>query len=89
MKDKVTKYVVTPVLVGSMVVTGYSTVKMKYVSHQNEKLKKELETKVEAPPIVYNVTVEDIEEINRKNVDLIVYESDFSSYTMDMVDNTI
>ncbi len=89
MKDKVTKYIVTPVLVGSMVVTGYSTVKMKYVSHQNEKLKKELETKVEAPPIVYNVTVEDIEEINRKNVDLIVYESDFSSYTMDMVDNTI
>jgi hypothetical protein len=89
MKEKITKYVITPVLVGSMVVTGYSTVKMKYVQHQNEKLKRELETKVEAPPIVYNVTVEDIEEMNRKNVDLIVFESAFSSYSMDIADNNL
>ena len=89
MKDKVTKYVVTPVLVGSLVVTGYTTVKMKYVEHQNTKLKKELESKVVTPPIVYNVTVEDIEEINRKNVDLIVFESKLTSYTMDVTDDTM
>jgi len=88
MSNKINKYVMTPVLVGSMVVTGYSTAKMKYVEHENNKLKKEMESKVDKP-IVYNITVEDIEEINRKNVELIVFESGFSEYSMDIEDNTI
>ena len=85
--NKFDKYVVGPVLAGSIIVTGYATNKMKTVERENVKLKNEMLNKMDKP-IVYNVTVEDIREINKNNADLIVYESGFSEYKLEIEDNT-
>ena len=84
--NNMTKYVVLPVVIGSITVTGVSTIRMKMVQHENAKLKDKLERKIEAP-VAYKTSIEDIQEINRKNVDMIVYESGYSDYELVLQDN--
>lgn len=82
-----TKYIVTPVIISALSVSGYTTMKMKAVQKENIKLKNEIQNKVDKP-IVYNVTIDDIKEINKKNVELIVYESGPAKYELNLTDNS-
>ena len=81
------RFVVVPVLVSTLAASGGATLKIKSLEAENAKLQKEIEETVKEEPLVsYSKTVEDIREINEENIDLIVYESDYTNYSLDSKD---
>ena len=81
------RFVVVPVLVSTLAASGGTALKIKSLEAENAKLQKEIENTVKEEPLVtYNKTVEDIREINEENIDLIVYESDYTNYSLDSKD---
>ena len=81
------RFVVVPVLVSTLAASGSATLKIKSLEAENAKLQKEIEETVKEEPLVsYSKTVEDIREINEENIDLIVYESDYTNYALESKD---
>ena len=81
------RFVVVPVLVSTLAASGSATLKIKSLEAENAKLQKEIEDTVKEEPLVsYSKTVEDIREINEENIDLIVYESDYTNYALESKD---
>ena len=81
------RFVVVPVLVSTLAASGGATLKIKSLEAENSKLKTEIENTVKEEPLVsYSKTVEDIREINEENIDLIVYESDYTNYALESKD---
>lgn len=81
------RFVVVPVLVSTLAASGGATLKIKSLEAENSKLKTEIENTVKEEPLVtYKKTVDDIKEINEENIDLIVYESDYTNYSLDSKD---
>ena len=81
------RFVVVPVLVSTLAASGGATLKIKSLEAENAKLQKEIEETVKEEPLVsYSKTVEDIREINEENIDLIVYESDYTNYALESKD---
>lgn len=85
------RYIVAPILAGTLAVSGYATAKIKLLQAENAKLKTEIEKTSKPKEVVveYKKTVEDIKEINEKNIDLIVYESDLTNYKLDSEDERL
>lgn len=85
------RYIVAPILAGTLAVSGYATAKIKLLQAENTKLKAEIEKtpKKEVVEVEYKKTVDDIKEINEKNIDLIVYESDLTNYKLDSEDERL
>ena len=89
MKSTKVKLIV-PVLTGTIIVSGYTGIKYKLLEKENNQLKHELEkTNKKDSNISYETTVEDIKEINRKNVNLILYESDYTKYNTKLNDDSL
>ena len=89
MKSTKVKLIV-PVLTGTIIVSGYTGIKYKLLEKENNQLKQELEkTNKKDSNISYETTVEDIKEINRKNVNLILYESDYTKYNTKLNDDSL
>ena len=89
MKSTKVKLIV-PVLTGTLIVSGYTGIKYKLLEKENNQLKQELEkTNKKDSNISYETTVEDIKEINRKNVNLILYESDYTKYNTKLNDDSL
>ena len=81
---------IAPVLTGALIVSGYTGIKYKLLEKENNQLKQELEkTNKKDSNIYYETTVEDIKEINRKNVNLILYESDYTKYNTKLNDDSL
>ena len=81
---------IAPVLTGTLIVSGYTGIKYKLLEKENNQLKQELEkTNKKDSNISYETTVEDIKEINRKNVNLILYESDYTKYNAKLNDDSL
>lgn len=81
---------IAPVLTGTLIVSGYTGIKYKLLEKENNQLKQELEkTNKKDSNIYYETTVEDIKEINRKNVNLILYESDYTKYNTKLNDDSL
>ena len=85
------RYIVAPILAGTLAVSGYATAKIKLLQAENAKLKTEIEKTSKPKEVVveYKKTVDDIKEINEKNIDLIVYESDLTNYKLDSEDERL
>ena len=85
------RYIVAPILAGTLAVSGYATAKIKLLQAENTKLRAEIEKtpKQEIVEVEYKKTVDDIKEINEKNIDLIVYESDLTNYKLDSEDERL
>ena len=84
------RFIVVPVLVSTIAASGGATLKIKSLEAENQKLKTEIENTVKEEPLVtYNKTVEDIREINEENIDLIVYESDYTNYALESKDERL
>lgn len=81
------KFIIVPLLVTALTTTGYTTLKIKTLEKENESLKsaqRENKNTVE-----YNKTVEEIREINKRNIDLVVFESDYTKYSLDVEDSRL
>lgn len=88
MKSLKTK-VVVPVLTGTLIVSGYTGMKYKMLEKENEQLKQEMsDTKNNDENISYTTTVEEIKEINKKNTNLILYETDYSEYKSELKEDS-
>lgn len=81
---------IAPVLTGTLIVSGYTGIKYKLLEKENNQLKQELEkTNKKDSNISYETIIEDIKEINRKNVNLILYESDYTKYNTKLNDDSL
>ena len=81
------KFIIVPLLVTALTATGYTTLRIKTLEKENESLKsaqRENKNTVE-----YNKTVEEIREINKRNIDLIVFESDYAKFNLDIEDSRL
>lgn len=90
MKSTKVKLITVPVLTGTLIVSGYAGIKYKLLEKENNQLKQELNKSngVEENKVTYTTTVDDIKEINRKNADLIVYETKYTKYESEMTDDS-
>lgn len=81
------RYIWAPILIGVLSVSGYSVFRIKTLENENKSLKTKIDEK-DSKSSDYKVTVGDIKEINKDNIDLIVYESDYVDYRLNSNDNT-
>lgn len=81
------RYIIVPILIGTIAVSSYTILKVKHLEKENTNLKNELQDKQETKT-EYKVSVEDIREINKKNADLIIYETDYTNYNLESKDST-
>ena len=81
------KYIIVPLLVTALTTTGYTTLKIKTLERENESLKSA--QKENKDTVEYTKTVEEIREINKRNIDLVVFESDYTKYSLDVEDNRL
>lgn len=89
--NNTTKYIVTPVVVGSLALSGYGYIKIKHLENENSKLKTEIEqsSMEKNKKVTLDVTIEDIHEINKNNVDLVVFETDATEYKIERNENSL
>lgn len=81
------RYIWAPILIGVLSVSGYSAFRIKTLENENKSLKTKIDEK-DQKSSDYKVTVGDIKEINKNNIDLIVYESDYVDYRLNSNDDT-
>lgn len=81
------RYIWTPILIGVLSVSSYSVFRIKTLENENKSLKTKIDEK-DSKSSDYKVTVGDIKEINKDNIDLIVYESDYVDYRLNSNDDT-
>lgn len=81
------RYIWTPILIGVLSVSSYSAFRIKTLEIENKSLKTKIDEK-DSKSSDYKVTVGDIKEINKDNIDLIVYESDYVDYKLNSNDDT-
>lgn len=82
------RYIIAPMMIGAMTFSGYTTTKIKMLENENASLKQEIENKTEQT-VEYSTTVEKVKEINKNNINLIIYESDFTDYNLDVEDKSL
>lgn len=79
---------VVPILIGSIAATGFvANFKIIAKPKQEPKELKSLESNDKY--FVSNKTVDEIKEINKKNIDLIVFESDYTHHNLSITDSGI
>lgn len=81
------RYIIVPILIGTMAISSYTILKVKHLENENNNLKNELRNK-QKTKTEYKVSVDDIKEINKKNADLIIYETDYTNYNLESKDST-
>lgn len=81
------RYIWAPILIGVLSVSSYSVFRIKTLENENKSLKTKIDEK-DSKSSDYKVTVGDIKEINKDNIDLIVYESDYVDYRLNSNDDT-
>ena len=81
------RYIIVPILIGTMAISSYTILKVKHLENENSNLKNELRNK-QKTKTEYKVSVDDIKEINKKNADLIIYETDYTNYNLESKDST-
>ena len=88
---KLRNKIMVPVLAGAIIFSGYGILKYKKIEDENVRLKNELEKNKNSnnTKVSYTTTVDEIKEINSNNVDLVLYESDYTNYETILDDNTL
>ena len=87
---KLRNKIIVPILAGTIIFSGYGILKYKMIEDENVHLKNELEkNKNSNNTKVSYTTVDEIEEINSSNIDLVLYESDYTNYKTVLDDNTL
>ena len=88
---KLRNKIMVPVLVGAIIFSGYGILKYKKIEDENVRLKNELEKNKNSnnTKVSYTTTVDEIKEINSSNIDLVLYESDYTNYETVLDDNTL
>ena len=88
---KLRNKIMVPVLVGAIIFSGYGILKYKKIEDENVRLKNELEKNKNGnnTKVSYTTTVDEIKEINSSNIDLVLYESDYTNYETVLDDNTL
>lgn len=81
------RYIIVPILIGTIAVSSYTILKVKHLENENNNLKSELRDK-QKTKTEYKISVDDIKEINKKNADLIIYETDYANYNLESKDST-
>ena len=83
--------IIVPVLTGAIIFSGYGILKYKMIEDENVRLKNELEKNKNSnnTKVSYTTTVDEIKEINSSNIDLVLYESDYTNYETVLDDNTL
>ena len=79
---------IVPVLTGTLIFSCYGYSKYKALETENNQLKQKLDKDKNDNNISYKTSVEEIKEINNKNIDLILYESNFTNYNASLDDYT-
>lgn len=79
---------IVPVLTGTLIFSCYGYSKYKALETENNQLKQKLDNDKNDNNISYKTSVEEIKEINNKNIDLILYESNFTNYNASLDDYT-
>ena len=74
-----------------MIFSVYGILKYKKIEDENVRLKNELEKNKNSnnTKVSYTTTVDEIKEINSSNIDLVLYESDYTNYETILDDNTL
>ena len=88
---KLRNKIMVPVLAGAIIFSGYGILKYKKIEDENVRLKNELEKNKNSnnTKVSYTTTVDEIKEINSSNIDLVLYESDYTNYETILDDNTL
>ena len=83
--------IIVPVLTGAIIFSGYGMLKYKKIEDENVRLKNELEKNKNSnnTKVSYTTTVDEIKEINSSNIDLVLYESDYTNYETVLDDTTL
>lgn len=79
---------IVPVLTGTLIFSCYGYSKYKALETENNQLKQKLDNNKNNNDISYKTSVDEIKEINNKNINLILYESDFTNYNASLDDYT-
>ena len=79
---------IVPVLTGTLIFSCYGYSKYKILETENNQLKQKLDKDKNDNNISYKTSVDEIKEINNKNINLILYESDFTNYNASLDDYT-
>ena len=79
---------IVPVLTGTLIFSCYGYSKYKALETENNQLKQKLDNNRNDNDISYKTSVDEIKEINNKNINLILYESDFTNYNASLDDYT-
>ena len=79
---------IVPVLTGTLIFSCYGYIKYKTLETENNQLKQKLDNNKDDNNISYKTSVDEIKEINNKNINLILYESDFTNYNASLDDYT-
>ena len=79
---------IVPVLTGTLIFSCYGYIKYKTLETENNQLKQKLDNNKNNNDISYKTSVDEIKEINNKNINLILYESDFTNYNASLDDYT-
>ena len=88
---KLRNKIMVPVLAGAIIFSGYGILKYKKIEDENVRLNNELEKNKNSnnTKVSYTTTVDKIKEINSSNIDLVLYESDYTNYETVLDDNTL
>ena len=83
------RFIVIPVIASTIAAAGYSNFRINSLEKQNNALRNQLEDQQQERDKyeTINKTVDEIREINAKNVDLVVYESNDTDYNLNVKDN--
>lgn len=83
------RFIVIPVIASTIATAGYSNFRINSLEKQNNALKNQLEDQQQERDKyeTINKTVDEIKEINAKNIDLVVFESNKTDYNLDVKDN--
>ena len=79
---------IVPVLTGTLIFSCYGYIKYKTLETENNQLKQKLDNDKNDNNISYKTSVDEIKEINNKNINLILYESNFTNYNASLDDCT-
>ena len=79
---------IVPVLTGTLIFSCYGYSKYKILETENNQLKQKLDNDKNDNNISYKTSVDEIKEINNKNIDLTLYESNFTNYNASLDDYT-
>ena len=79
---------IVPVLTGTLIFSCYGYSKYKALETENNQLKQKLDNDKNDNNISYKISVDEIKEINNKNINLILYESNFTNYNASLDDYT-